>query len=185
MCFGKIKDTKSRAINCSDSLEIAQYKLDGLVVQMILFRLADANRTEKSTKRIEKLKEQNEQNTRILLNKELELKTETDAWLKYFDKSTRFGIPEDAMLIRKDEFDLKSQKLNQEISMLKSEMHDTEKTIKSIKAMVNSGTLYQEIEAIRANKTLLKQLTDEYIQRVTMYPIFEKYSLVIINFKDG
>jgi hypothetical protein len=89
------------------------------------------------------------------------------------------------MLIRKDEFDLKSQKLNQEISMLKSEMHDTEKTIKSIKAMVNSGTLYQEIEAIRANKTLLKQLTDEYIQRVTMYPIFEKYSLVIINFKDG
>lgn len=185
MCFGKIKDTKSRAINCSDSLEIAQYKLDGLVVQMILFRLADANRTEKSTKRIEELKEQNEQGTRILLNKESELKIETDAWLRYFDSSIRFGIPEDVMLIRKDEFDLKSQKLNQEISKLKSELNNIEKTIKSIKAMVKSETLNQEIEAIRANKTLLKQLTDEYIERVTLYPIFDKYSLVIINFKDG
>ena len=185
MCFGKIKDTKTRAINCTDSLEIAQYKLDGLVVQMILFRLADADRAKKSTKRIEELTTQKEQDARILSNKEAELRIETEAWLKYFDKSIRFNISEDAIQNRKDEFDLKSQKLNQEIYKLKNELHNADKTIKSIEAMATSETLKQQEETIRANKTLLKQLTDEYLDKVTLYPIFDKYSLVIINFKDG
>jgi DNA invertase Pin-like site-specific DNA recombinase len=185
MCFGKIKDTKTRNINCTDSLEIAQYKLDGLVVQMILFRLADADRANKSTIRIDELTLQNEQNAKILLNKESELKTETETWLKYFEKSIRFDIPEDAIQDRKNEYDTKSQKLNQEINKLKAEIHNSENTIKSIKAMATSETLKQQEETIRANKTLLKQLTNEYIESVSLYPIFDKYSLVIVNFKDG
>ena len=185
MCFGKIKDIKTRIINCTDSLEIAQYKLDGLVVQMILFRLADADRANKSTIRIGELTLQNEQNSKILFVKESELKNETETWLKYFEKSVRFDIPEDAIQVRKNEYDTKSQKLNQDINKLKVEIHNSENTIKSIKAMATSDTLKQQEETIRANKTLLKQLTDEYIERVTLYPIFDKYSLVIINFKDG
>jgi len=31
---------------------------------------------------------------------------------------------------------------------------------------------------------LLKQLTDEYLETVTIYPIFDKYSLIIVSFKD-
>jgi len=185
MCYGKIKDTKTRNINCTDSLEIAQYKLDGLVVQMILFRLADADRANKSTIRIEELTLQNEQNGKIQSSKESELKIESETWLKYFEKSIRFDIPENAIQDRKNEYDTKFQKLNQEINKLKSEKHNSENTIKSIKAMATSETLKKQEETIRANKTLLKQLTDEYLEKVSLYPIFDKYSLVIINFKDG
>jgi DNA invertase Pin-like site-specific DNA recombinase len=185
MCFGRIKDTKTRVINCKESKEIAQYKLDGLVVQMILFRIADADRTKKSTKRIEELTTKKEISTRVLLNKESELKIETEAWLKYFEKSVRFDIPEDALQNRKDEFDSKSQKLNQDINKIKNELHDADKTIKSIQVLSSSETLKQQEETIRENKTLLKQLTDEYLDKITIYPIFDKYSLVIINFIDG
>ena len=185
MCFGKIKDTKTRVVNCADSLEIAQYKLDGLVIQLIISRIADANRTKKSTKRIEELTEQKKEKERILSSKEANLTLETESWLKYFAQYTKYGIPEYAVEGRKDEHDTFTNKINLEISKLKNEVTGIEKTICSIQAIVKSDTQRQQETTIRENKILLKQLTDEYLERVTLYPIFDKYSLVIISFKDG
>jgi len=185
MCFGKIKDTKTRNINCSDSLEIAQYKLDGLVIQLIISRIADANRTKKSTERIEELTTQKNEKEQILSSKENCLTVETESWLRYFDRSARFGISEEIVQIRKSEYDTKESKLNQGISKLKNEVVGIKKTIRSIQAIIKSDTQRQQETTIRENKTLLKQLTDEYLERVTIYPIFDKYSLVIILFKDG
>lgn len=185
MCFGKIKDAKTRIVNCTDSLEIAQYKLDGLVVQLIISRLADADRTKKSTKRIEELTLQNRELETILLSKESELVDENESWFKYFDKAARFDIPESILQERKDDYNTKANRLNQEINKLKNDITGIEKTIRSIQAMVKSETLGQQEATIRENKVLLKQLTDEYLDTVTIYPIFDKYSLIIVSFKDG
>ena len=185
MCFGKIKDTKTRIVNCTDSLEIAQYKLDGLVVQLILTRLADAERTKQSTKRIEELTLQKKEQEKILSSKESELTTKTESWLSYYDNSIEFKIPLNTIRERKKGYDTLAYKLNQEINKLKNEIVTIEKTIRSIQAMVKSESLGQQQTTIRENKTLLKQLTDEYLNTVTIYPIFDKYSLIIISFKDG
>jgi len=185
MCFGKIKDTKTRVVNCTDSLEIAQYKLDGLVVQLIISRLADADRTQKSTKRIEELALQKKEKETILLSKESELVDENESWFNYFNKASRFNIPDNVLQERKNDYDTKANKLNQETNKLKNEIASIEKNVRSIEAMTKSETLRQQEATIRENKALLKQLTDEYLDTVTIYPIFDKYSLIIVSFKDG
>ncbi|MDD4993532.1 MAG: recombinase family protein [Paludibacter sp.] len=185
MCFGKIKDTKTRVINCTDSLEIAQYKLDGLVVQLIITRLADSERTKQSTIRIEELSLQKKEQEKILFSKETELSNKTESWLRYYDNSTEFNIPINSIRDKKSEYDSVANKLNQEINKLKNDITGIERTIRSIQIMVNSETQRQQQATIKENKELLKQLTDEYLEKVTIYPIFDKYSLVIISFKDG
>jgi DNA invertase Pin-like site-specific DNA recombinase len=185
MCFGKIKDTKTRMVNCTDSLEIAQYKLDGLVVQLIITRLADSERTKQSTTRIEELSLQKKEQEKILFSKESELANKTESWLRYYDNSTEFNIPINSIRDKKSEFDSIANKLNQEINKLKNDITGIERTIRSIQSMVNSESQRQQQVTIKENKELLKQLTDEYLEKVTIYPIFDKYSLVIISFKDG
>jgi site-specific DNA recombinase len=185
MCFGKLKDSKTRHMNCTDSLEIAQYKLDGLVVQLIIFRLADADRSKKSSKRIHELTLEKDEQEKIHSKKHCDLDTEKNNWYKYFDQATRNDIPENIILNRKNEYDTKANKLKKEIDKLKNDITTIEKTIRSIESMSKSTTQNQEETTIRENKELLKQLTDEYLDKVTIYPIFDKYSLVIVSFKDG
>jgi len=185
MCFGKIKDSKTRAINCTDSLEIAQYKLDGLVIQLIIKRLADSERTKQSTKRIEEMTVQKEEQERILSSKESDLTNKTESWLRYYDNSTEFNIPVNSIREKKNEYDILANKLNQEMNRLKNDIASIEKTIRSIQSMVKNESLRQQQTTIVENKQLLKQLTDEYLDKVTIYPIFDKYSLIIVSFKDG
>jgi DNA invertase Pin-like site-specific DNA recombinase len=185
MCFGKIKDNKTRAISCTDSLEIAQYKLDGLVTQIIISRLADANRTKNSSKRIEELEKQTKQQEKLLLSKEAALKKETDEWHRYFEKAIKFKLGDEIIKEREEKFSHCSQNLSQDIIKLKDELISNEKKIRSIRAMASSETKREQEETILNNKALLKQLTNEFLERVILYPIYEKYSLVIISFKDG
>lgn len=185
MCYGKLKDAKTRLYNCVDSMRIVQYKLDGLVVQLIIQRLVDADRIKKSTKRIEELAISKKEQLIILNSKEADLIKEKESWLKYFNKSTRFGIPDEAIQTRKEEFDIVSNKLKNEIGRINTTLNGIDKTIKSITAMTKSENFKQHEATIRDNKDLLKNLTDEFVERVELYPIFDKYSLVIVNFKDG
>ena len=64
-------------------------------------------------------------------------------------------------------------------------MRNIDRSIKSIETLAKSTTLKQQQYEILNNKMLLKNLIDEYVERVLVYPIFDKYSLIIVSLKDG
>jgi DNA invertase Pin-like site-specific DNA recombinase len=185
MCFGKIKNTKTRQVNCKNSLEYAQYKLDGLVIQLVIYRLADNNYQLNIKDKIQKLNIESSDINKIIIQKKTDVESEENSWGEYIMKSIKFKVSDRIINTKALNHKKLVEQLTSEISKFEMKKATIHKQINSLNTISVNKDIYSEIHRIQNDKHLLKQLVDEYIEKITTYPVYDKYSLIIISLKDG
>lgn len=185
MCFGKIKDIKTRMVNCKDSLEYAQYKIDGLVIQMLIYRLADTNYKLNINDKLVKLKSDINEIDNILQNKRKESDTEEMRWGDYVKSAIKYKVSEQIVENELNKHQVIIDELGADVLKAETKKASLIRQVTSLTTLSENNTLNSEMERIRNNKHLLKQLIDEYVEKVKAFPIYDKYSLVIVELKDG
>lgn len=51
--------------------------------------------------------------------------------------------------------------------------------------MNNENSLLNKMRELLDRKDLIKQMIDDYIDEILIYPLYQKYSLVIVRYIDG
>lgn len=184
-CYGTYKGSVSRKKICFDSLQIMQSKLNGLVVRLSIHRFAEMQIENNSQSKIDDLKRKISESNNFICIKEKELCSIKEIWLNWFNKAIKFNIDDDIIMDKKKEYDMVSISIIKQIDRYKKEVVKYSEIIKSISKMNNENSLLNKMRELLDRKDLIKQMIDDYIDEILIYPLYQKYSLVIVRYIDG
>lgn len=184
-CYGTYKGSVSRKKICFDSLQIMQSKLNGLVVRLSIHRFAEMQVENNSQSKIDDLKRKISDSNNFICMKEKELCSIKEIWLNWFNKAIKFNIDDDIIMDKKKEYDIESISIIKQIDRYKKEVVKCSEIINSISKMNNENSLLNKMRELLDRKDLIKQMIDDYIDEILIYPLYQKYSLVIVHYIDG
>lgn len=184
-CYGSYKGSVSRKKICFDSLQISQSKLNGLVVQLSIQRFAEWQIEYNSQNRIDELRNKIAENNDYIRIKEKELSNIKEEWINFFNKAIKFNIEDNLIAEKKNEYDIENNAINRTIDRYKKEVIKYSEIINSISKMDKEKGLLSKIRELKDKKDLIKQMIDDYIDKIVVYPLYKKYSLVIVCYIDG
>ena len=76
-------------------------------------------------------------------------------------------------------------KINKEVSRYQKEVLELESRKRLLQSVSNQANLYQRMDDIRNNKTMIRTMVNEFVEKVTMHKIDKQWHLVIVNYING
>ncbi len=183
-CYGKTQD-RNKIIRCKESYEVMQDRLDGLVIQLSIRYIASNNLKNSTTQKIEKLEKENN-DLQIIINSTLEkIKANDETWIKFFNKAVKFDMSDNIIEKQKNEYQEVKEKLNNELNNYTKQVTSNKITIESLSKLSDNLVLSKQIEKIKSNPVLLKELIYKYVTRIELNSLTNRYSLVKVTFIDN
>lgn len=183
-CYGII-NRKDKPRTCDNGSEIRQARLDGLVVTYCLKMFAEISIQNMNLKRIEQLKVENEQFNKILYTKKKERENVEESYKSTLKKLIIIDNTVVQQLIKEetDNYNKQITKLDKEIAKIKKDIITNKVLLLKIEKMANTyNNLYSKMNEIRENKELIKDMINEYIDKIIVYRIDKICNLIIIKF---
>lgn len=183
-CYGIIS-RKDKERTCETGSEIRQARLDGLVVTYCLKLFAEINIQNMNFKRIEQLKAENEQLTKILSSKKQNANKLVESYKSTLKKLIKVDNAVVQQLIQEEtnNYNKQTTKLNKEISKIEKGIITNKVLLLKLERMSNTyNNLYYKMKEIRGNKGLIKDMINEYIDRIIVYRIDKIWNLIVIKF---
>lgn len=183
-CYGIIS-RKDKERTCETGSEIRQARLDGLVVTYCLKLFAEINIQNMNFKRIEQLKAENEQLTKILSSKKQNANKLVESYKSTLKKLIKVDNAVVQQLIQEetDNYNKQTTKLNKEISKIEKDIITNKVLLLKLKRMSNTyNNLYSKMNEIREDKVLIKDMINEYIERIIVYRIDKIWNFIVIKF---
>lgn len=186
-CYGIIS-RKDKPKTCETGSEIRQTRLDGLVVHYSLKMFAQLSIDNINKDKMQQLKQEIEQlNTIVAAKKEERAEVENNykTALKRLMKVNNVVV-EELIAEETDKYNKSIAALNKAISKIEKDI--VTKNILLVKLQKMQDTyvnLYNKMQEIRANKELVKQLVDEYIDVIQVYRIDKNWNLIIIKYSNN
>ncbi|MCR4659241.1 MAG: recombinase family protein [Bacteroidales bacterium] len=185
-CYGRINRSDKPAI-CTSGAEVRQWRLDGLVVHLSITQFAKQNIETNINQQVEIRQKQLSEIESIISDKEKQL---TEIHDKYKRQLKRLSLLEDetadeVLREEKSRHDDETYRINKEISKYKKDAAEHRSRIAVLNTLSKQVNIYQRIDDIWRNKTLIKAMVDDFIERVTLYKVESKWYLVVINYVNG
>lgn len=186
-CYGIIS-RKDKQRTCETGSEIRQTRLDGLVVHYSLKMFAQLSIDNINKDKMQQLKQEIEQlNTIVAAKKEERAEVENNykTALKRLMKVNN-AIVEELIAEETDKYNKSIAALNKAISKIEKDI--VTKNILLVKLQKMQDTyvnLYNKMQEIRANKELVKQLVDEYIDVIQVFRIDKNWNLIVIKYSNN
>lgn len=186
-CYGIIS-RKDKKRTCETGSEIRQTRLDGLVVHYSLKMFAQLSIDNINKDKMQQLKQEIEQlNTIVAAKKEERAEVENNykTALKRLMKVNN-AIVEELIAEETDKYNKSIAALNKAISKIEKDI--VTKNILLVKLQKMQDTyvnLYNKMQEIRANKELVKQLVDEYIDVIQVFRIDKNWNLIVIKYSNN
>lgn len=183
-CYGIIS-RKDKERTCETGSEIRQARLDGLVVTYCLKLFAEINIQNMNFKRIEQLKAENEQLTKILSSKKQNANKLVESYKSTLKKLIKVDNAVVQQLIQEEtnNYNKQTTKLNKEISKIEKGIITNKVLLLKLERMSNTyNNLYSKMNEIREDKVLIKDMINEYIERIIVYRIDKIWNFIVIKF---
>lgn len=183
-CYGII-GRKDKERTCETGSEIRQARLDGLVVTYCLKLFAEISVQNMNFKRIEQLKADNEQLTKILSSKKQDANKLVESYKSVLKKLIKVDNAVVQQLIQEktDDYNKQTTKLNKEINKIEKDIITNKVLLLKLERMSNTyNNLYSKMNEIREDKVLIKDMINEYIERIIVYRIDKIWNLIVIKF---
>lgn len=136
-------------------------------------------------KRIEQLKAENEQLTKILSSKKQNANKLVESYKSTLKKLIKVDNAVVQQLIQEEtnNYNKQTTKLNKEISKIEKGIITNKVLLLKLERMSNTyNNLYYKMKEIRGNKGLIKDMINEYIDRIIVYRIDKIWNLIVIKF---
>lgn len=182
--YGSIRSMKTREKLCNEGQEIAQPKLNGVVLAATLRYMLDEDYKKNSLIQIDKLKNENSIIGKIVTSKKNELEEVKNNWIKFFKKAVQFDFDNETIETEKILYNEKVNSLNSDIDKNENTIIKNNISIISLNKHSEDKKKIKFYDAIK-DKAYIKQMVDEYIELITVYYLYEKYSLVVIKLDNG
>lgn len=183
-CYGIIS-RKDKKRTCETGSEIRQARLDGLVVTYCLKLFAEISIQNMNFKRIEQVKAENEQLTKILSSKKQDANKLVESYKSTLKKLIKVDNAVVQQLIQEetDNYNKQTTKLNKEISKIEKDIITNKVLLLKLERMSNTyNNLYSKMNEIREDKVLIKDMINEYIEKIIVYRIDKIWNLIVIKF---
>lgn len=186
-CYGIIS-RKDKKRTCETGSEIRQTRLDGLVVHYSLKMFAQLSIDNINKDKMQQLKQEIEQlNTIVAAKKDERAEVENNykTALKRLMKVNN-AIVEELIAEETDKYNKSIAALNKAISKIEKDI--VTKNILLVKLQKMQDTyvnLYNKMQEIRANKELVKEMIDEYIDVIQVFRIEKNWNLIIIKYSNN
>lgn len=193
-CYGR-EDRMYRKHNCIKGLDVRMDKLDGLVIQLVSKLLVEINMTENITNKISDLKDKIFRITDLLDKKEIEINKLNQSFKKQVKNVVLMDVGnsdniKDSILKElyqdlKQDFDKNSGVLNEEKKRLLKELQMNKIKIKSLNRFEQTTNIKEDMDLLKKNPILLKELINSYIDSIVIYKVASYWSLVVVKFVFG
>ncbi len=186
-CYGIIS-RKDKLRTCKDGSEIRQARLDGLVVTYSLKIFAQISIETVSKERILELNKDIEMLNSILTLKLKDRQCIDDNYKKAMKRLILVdnSVVEQLITETTNKYNTDISNINNSIEKLNKELINKKITISKLSKI--SGTysgLKSEMDKIRNNKELIKEMIEEYIDVIHVYRIHSIWNLIIIKYKNN
>ena len=189
-CYGRVNRPEHPRI-CKEGAEILQWRLDGLVLQLSLWMFAEINISATNEQRIEQLTKEIEEHERIRQEKELELTNLHDDFKKTVSILTKTKGKTNSVIIEMideatDVYENKKKTCTASLSKLNKEIASKRNLIKRLKVLTESfANLNAKMNEIRSSKELVKDMVEEYIDKIEVFKIHKLWNLIIVKYVSG
>lgn len=188
-CYGRV-NRKDKPRTCEIGAEVRQWKLDGLVLSLSLFMFAEININEANKNKIEQLDKEVLRLQQIKRKKEDDLDNIISEYKRTLRRLSKSDDNDDVIfdLINeeKQSFTKKQHELNLSISKYQNEISNHIATIQKLQRISDDYmNLQDKMHEIRNSKELVRNMVDEYIDRILIYKIHKFWNLVIIKYTTG
>ena len=188
-CYGRV-NKKDKAQTCKLGVEVRQWKLDGLVLQISLQMFAKINLMDTNNAKISTLENEVVEYQDIKAKKEQELNDLTEKHKKTLRRLALAGdddsVIKEIISDERERYKSSEQELKNSIDKYHDEIIVCKTTIKKLKHLSNQYVnLKDKMNEIRNSKELVRTMIDEYVEKVLIYKIHKFWNLVIIKYTNG
>lgn len=184
-CYNSYATYFTKTRKCFESSNIKQNTLNGLVVQLSLYKFADIQIIENSNKKMNDLQEKNETLNEVLNNLDKETNTSKTKWINYFNKAIKYEIPDEEIQREKKLFDDNNIRITRQIELTKQEINQNTQSIRQLKNIDKDKSIYNRIKSLKESKEEIKMMVEKYIDKIIITHLYDKYSLVEVSYIDG
>lgn len=187
-CYGRINRIDHKRI-CDLGAEFLQSRLDGLVLQLSLQLFAEINMEETNSKRIQELNNQITEYQEIVdsthsekdrLEKEYKKIQKRFLYMDEDDDTVKELIKEE-----KEKHDNKKMELERTLSKYSQSILRNRNTISNLLKLSSSFISYKDnMEQIRNNRVMVKNMVEEYIQNIFVFRIHKLWNLIIVKYTN-
>ena len=189
-CYGRV-NRKDKPQTCELGAEVRQWKFDGLVLSLSLYMFAEINVTHSNVERIKQLEEEILEYQRIKDGKNKELEDLTNKYkrsIRLLSDSVNDSDEVIRGLIAEKQtgyFTTKNE-LETSISKYDKEIISRNLTIKKLQELsIEFSNIKEKMDEIRNSKELVKNMIEEYIDKIFVYKIHKMWNLVIVKYTTG
>lgn len=189
-CYGRV-NRKDKPQTCEFGAEVRQWKLDGLVLSLSLYMFAEINVTQSNVERIKQLQTEILEYQRIKDAKNNELKDITENYklsIKRLSKSKKDSdeVIQDLIAEEQTAYLTVKNELETSISKYDKEIISRNITIKKLQDLsIEFSNIKDKMEEIRSSKELVKNMIEEYIDKVIVYKVHKMWNLVVVKYTTG
>lgn len=188
-CYGRV-NRKDKPRTCEIGAEVRQWKLDGLVLSLSLFMFAEININEANKNKIEQLDKEVLRLQQIKRKKEDDLDNITSEYKRTLRRLSKLDDNDDVIfdLINeeKQSFTKKQHELHLSISKYQNEISNHIATIQKLQRISDDYmNLQDKMHEIRNSKELVRNMIDEYIDKIFIYKIHKFWNLVVVKYTTG
>lgn len=188
-CYGRI-NRKDKPRTCENGAEVRQWKLDGLVLYLSLKMFAEINFADTNKDKISTLEKDVTEYQQIRVSKEEELNTLTKNYknamqrLAYASKDD--SVVNELINEEKERFTFAKNELQTTIDKYHNAIIVCNATIQKLKHLsVQYINLKDRMHEIWNSKELVRNMIDEYVEKVLIYKIHKFWNLIVVKYTNG
>ncbi len=187
-CYGSIK-RYDKPRTCFEGTEVQMVRLDGLVLQLLLYTFADYDLATESNKKIQEIDEQIKELNESIEKNNLQIKHISDSYSALVKKIVRLIDDENEA---KSQIDGATADKDEKVAALSSSNNKARNKLTSLNLKKSSLMKMKENKSmgarqheIRNDRNLVKEYITQFVEDITIYKMSKLWSLVIVHLIDG
>lgn len=184
-CYKSIKDKKTRETLCRDSYNILQSKLDAIVIDCVLNKILTFKALAENSGDKERFEQIIKTDLSIIEIKQKELRGLDEKYYKYYDNAIERDIPMERVDAYKSKIEESKKNIQIEINKIQNEISSYKKQIQLIDNSKNINLDLFKSYLEPENHYMIKQLLNDYIEKILLHSVGDKKGLIHIFYKNG